>query len=170
MSKRHAALAAILAAAVLVLTGCAPIVALDAAPDANNPGCAQISVRLPDTIANKAKRETDAQATGAWGTPAVVLLRCGVNPIGPTTKPCVNVNGIDWVLMTDPLAKTIVYQTFGRIPATEVIIDHVSGVSDTEVLPVFSGAIATIKQTDKCLSTLDTDPNTTPVPTPTPTR
>jgi hypothetical protein len=168
-SRRKAAVAAILTAAVLALTGCAPIVALDAAADSNDPGCAEISVRLPDTVAGKAQRETNAQATGAWGTPTAVLLRCGVPPIGPTTKPCVSVNGVDWVLMTDPTAKSIVYQTFGRTPATEVIIDHVSGVSDSSVLPDLASAIATVKQTQKCLSTLDTDPTTaTPSPSPTP--
>ena len=47
-------------------------------------------------------------------------------------------NGIDWVLMTDPAAKSIVYQTFGRSPATEVIIDHVHGVSgDLSQDPMF---------------------------------
>jgi hypothetical protein len=34
------------------------------------------------------------------------------------------------------------------------------------VLPEFSGAIATVKQTEKCLSTLDTDPGPTGTPTP----
>lgn len=137
---------------------------LDPAADSNAPGCAEISVRLPDTVADKAERETDAQATGAWGDPTAVILRCGVPPIGATTKPCVNVNGVDWVLMTDPAAKTIVYQTFGRTPATEVIIDHVAGVSDSSVLPEFASAVSTVKQTQKCLSTLDTDPTATPSP------
>lgn len=181
MSLRPAALlAVILTSAGLALTGCTPIVSLDPAANANDPGCAEISVRLPDSVAGEQKRETDAQATGAWGDPAVVLLRCGVPPIGPTTKPCVNVNGIDWVLMTDPAAKSIVYQTFGRTPATEVIIDHVNGVSDSSVLPEFASAIATLKQTQKCLDTLDTEtsgatpgsssssgaPNVTPTPAP----
>lgn len=168
MSLRPAALlAVILTGAGMFLTGCAQTVSLDPATDANNPGCAEISVRLPDTVAGAQKRETDAQATGAWGDPAVVLLRCGVPPIGPTTKPCVNVNGIDWVLMTDPAAKTIVYQTFGRTPATEVIIDHVNGVSDAAVLPEFASAIANIEQTQKCLDTLDTQTSTaTPGPAP----
>lgn len=155
-------------AAGIALSGCAPIVSLQPAADANDPGCAEISVRLPDSVAGKDQRQTDAQATGAWGDPTSVLLRCGVPPIGPTTKPCVSVNGVDWVLMTDPTAKTIVYQTFGRTPATEVVIDHVSGVSDAAVLPEFASAIQTIKQTSKCLSTLDT--SLTPTPTPTPTR
>ncbi|MFP3465021.1 DUF3515 family protein [Leifsonia sp. SIMBA_070] len=163
-SPRRTLPALLLAAAALLLAGCTPTVSLDPAEGANAPGCAEISVRLPDTVADKAARETDAQATGAWGDPAAVILRCGVPPIGATTKPCVNVNGVDWVLMTDPAAKTIVYQTFGRTPATEVIIDHVSGVSDSSVLPEFASAISTIKQTEKCLSTLDTDPTATPTP------
>lgn len=174
MPRRHAALATLLAvpvltATLLTLTGCAPTVSLEAAADSNDPGCAEISVRLPDTVADKAKRETNAQATGAWGDPAAVLLRCGVPPIGATTKPCITVNGIDWVLMTDldknPTAKTLVYQTFGRTPATQVVIDHVSGASDAAVLPEFASAIATIPQTRKCLSTLDTGATPTPAPT-----
>ncbi|NUU08370.1 DUF3515 family protein [Leifsonia sp. C5G2] len=168
MKSRRALPVVLLASAAVLLAGCAPTVSLDPAANANAPGCAEISVRLPDSVADKAKRETDAQATGAWGDPAVVILRCGVPPIGPTTKPCVNVNGVDWVLMTDPAAKTIVYQTFGRTPATEVIIDHVSGVSDSSVLPEFASAVSTVKQTQKCLSTLDTDPTAAPTPTPSP--
>ena len=169
-SRRRALPAVLLAASALLLAGCAPTVSLEPAADSNSPGCAEISVRLPDTVADKDKRETDAQATGAWGDPAAVILRCGVPPIGATTKPCVTVNGVDWVLMTDPAAKTIVYQTFGRTPATEVIIDHVSGVSDSSVLPEFASAVSTVKQTQKCLSTLDTDlaPTATPTPTPSP--
>lgn len=173
MSARRTALALVLAAAALALTGCASTVSLDPAADANNPGCAEISVRLPDSVADKDRRQTDAQATGAWGDPAAVLLRCGVPPIGPTTKPCVDVSGVDWVLMSDPAAKQVVYQTFGRTPATEVVIDHVSGASDAAVLPEFASAISSIKQTQKCLSTLDTTltpPTPTPSPTPTPTR
>jgi len=176
VTVRRTALAAVLAAAALALAGCAPTVSLEPGAAANDPGCAEISVRLPDTVADKDKRITDAQATGAWGDPAAVILRCGVPPIGPTTQPCVSVNGVDWVLMTDPTAKTIVYQTFGRTPATEVVIDHVSGVSDSSVLPEFASAVSTIKQTRQCLSTLDTSltptdtPTATPTPTPTPTR
>jgi len=168
MSVRRSTLIALstvlLAGASLALAGCAPTVSLEPAAGANDPGCAEISVRLPDAVAGEEKRVTDAQATGAWGSPTAVLLRCGVPPIGATTKPCVNVNGVDWVLMTDPAAKTIVYQTFGRTPATEVVIDHVAGVSDSSVLPEFASAVSTIKQTQKCLSTLDTD--VTPTPTP----
>ncbi|AAT88844.1 hypothetical protein ATY41_10975 [Leifsonia xyli subsp. xyli] len=164
MSARRTILATFLTAAVFALTGCATTVSLDPAADANDPGCAEISVRLPDAVAGKARRQTDAQATGAWGEPAAVLLRCGVPPIGPTTRPCVTVNGIDWVLMSKPAAKTVVYQTFGRNPATEVIIDHVSGASDSSVLPEFASAVASVEQSEKCLSTLDTEVAPTSAP------
>lgn len=172
MPTRHAAAFAVLLALAAALAGCTPIVSLDPGAAANDPGCAEISVRLPDTVAGKDKRETDAQATGAWGDPTAIILRCGVPPIGPTTKPCVSVNGVDWVLMTDPAAKTIIYQTFGRTPATEVIIDHVGGVSDSAVLPEFASAISTLPQKQKCLSTLDaplTAPTASPTPSPAPT-
>jgi hypothetical protein len=162
------------AAAMLALgtlAGCAPTVALEAAPAANNPKCADVTVRLPATVAGKAQRQTDAQATGAWGDPTVVLLRCGVPPIGPTTKPCVDVSGIDWVLETSPAATTIRYITYGRTPATEVVISHgKGGVSDANVLPAFSEAIASIKQVHKCLDTADVPAPSTPTsssPTPT---
>jgi hypothetical protein len=165
--RLSAALPFVLAAGLL--SACAGTVPMTAAADSNSVGCADISVRLPDTVAGKAERETDAQATGAWGDPAVVLLRCGVAPIGPTTKPCVTVNGIDWVLETDPSASTIRYITFGRTPATEVAISHAAGgVSDAAVLPDLADAIGSVKQKQKCLANADV-PLPTDAPTPTPT-
>ncbi|HEY5224235.1 MAG TPA: DUF3515 family protein [Microbacteriaceae bacterium] len=158
-----AALPLLLAAGVL--SGCAPIVAMTAAPDSNSVGCADISVRLPDAVAGQAKRETDAQATGAWGNPAVVLLRCGVPPIGPTTKPCLTANGIDWVLENDPLSPALRYITFGRVPATEVVIQHgKNGVSDASVMADLASAIGSVTQTQKCIAASDV-----PAPTATPT-
>ena len=164
---------AALCSVALMLAGCAPTVALDPAPAANSPRCADITVHLPDTVAGKAQRETNAQATGAWGDPVVVLLRCGVTPIGPTTKPCITVNGIDWVLENDPAATALRYITFGRVPATEVVIQHgKGGVTDASVLPALADAIGTIPQQKKerCLDMADvTSPTTTPTPVPSPT-
>ena len=42
--------------------------------------------RLPETVDGLERRETNAQATGAWGNPASVLLRCGVPTPGPTAS------------------------------------------------------------------------------------
>lgn len=153
------------------LAACSPTVAMSPAAGANNPKCADVTVRLPATVAGKAQQNTDAQATGAWGDPAVVLLRCGVAPIGPTTKPCVAVNSgdvtVDWVLENDPADSVLRYITFGRTPATEVVIQHgTNGVSDADVLPAFGQAVGSIPQTSKCLSLSDVPaPTQTPAPT-----
>lgn len=161
---RRIAFAAVITAAVsLSLAGCAQTVALDAAPHANNPGCAAISVRLPKSIAGQAERNTDAQGTSAWGDPTTVLLRCGVALVGPTTQPCITVSGIDWVLESAQDAKVTRYITFGRDPATEVIIEHTGYVSDASVLPAFSNAVGSVTQTSKCLGPND---GITPSPTP----
>ena len=120
---------------------------MDPGEDANNPECANVTVRLPDTVADLAKRETNAQATGAWGSPAAVLLTCGVPIPGPTTLPCVSINDIDWI-EDDSLAPLYRYTTYGRTPAVEVVIDSnaVSGTTSlvdlgpaVEVLPVTGG-------------------------------
>lgn len=152
---------------MLLLAACVPTVAMKPAADANNPKCADVIVHLPDSLAGKAKRETNAQATSAWGDPAVVLLRCGVAPLGPTTKPCITVNGVDWVLENDPASASLRYITFGREPATEVVIAHgKGGVPDASVLPALADAIGEIPQQNgqKCVGASDV---ATPTPTPT---
>ena len=72
----------LLTAVFVSLAGCAAIVPLEPAPDANNPGCAEVIVRLPERVAEQPQRETNAQATGAWGSPASILLHCGVSVPG----------------------------------------------------------------------------------------
>lgn len=126
---RSLALAVLLPVAVL-LAGCAPTVALEPADDAINPICAEVIVRLPDTVAEMPERLTNAQATGAWGNPASVILRCGVPVPAPTAEdPCITVEGIDWLRHDDD--PNYVFTTYGRDPAVEVIIngDEVSGLS-----------------------------------------
>ena len=77
------------------LAGCTAGVSLEAAPDSNNPNCAEVSVRLPDQIAGLDKRVTDAQATGAWGNPSSVILRCGLPSVEVSTLPCVTASGVE---------------------------------------------------------------------------
>jgi hypothetical protein len=156
-----AAAGAALAAAAL--SGCAQTVSLDAAPHANNPGCAAISVRLPGTIAGQGQQHTDAQGTSAWGDPATVILRCGVALLGPTTQPCITVDGVDWVLESSQNTKVTRYITFGRDPATELIIERSGSVSAASVLPAISVSVRNIKATARCLG-----PNDAVTPTPLP--
>lgn len=121
--------AALLAGAVLLLlTGCTPIVALEPAENAADALCAEVMVRLPDTVPARdgdlTQRETDAQGTSAYGEPTAVIVRCGVPVPDPTaTLPCYSAGSIDWLLdeSDDP---NLVYTSYGRDPAVEVIVDQ----------------------------------------------
>lgn len=153
--------AAALALAVLLLAGCAPTVTLEPADDAANPLCAKVSVELTyvDTVAELAPRETNAQATAAWGEPATVLLRCGVASPPPTAEfPCVTVEGVDW-LRDDSGDPNFVFTTYGRTPAVEVIIDSDGdpdnpddGVSGLEALTDVARAVAQIPADRNCVA------------------
>ena len=147
ISKTLARLAAA-GALLLTLTACAPTVNIEAAPDSNNPACAEVSVRLPDDIDGNAKRVTNAQATAAWGNPSAVILRCGLPSVEVSTLPCVTASGVDW-LVDDSKKPMYRFITFGRKPATEVIVDSrkVAGVT---ALGDLSAAIQSIDATKHC--------------------
>jgi len=151
--------AAALATVVVSLTGCrGATVPMQPAPDAANPLCAEVSVRLPSAVDGLPVRATDAQATGAWGEPAMVLLRCGVTSPGPTTAECVDLDGIDWIVDRSLEAQSIyTFTTFGRSPAVEVTVDASgdSPVSGTGALIDLKDAVGRLPQTSKCLGADD---------------
>ncbi|RLP67959.1 DUF3515 domain-containing protein [Mycetocola manganoxydans] len=142
--------------ATTLLTGCVQAVPLEPADNANDPACADVTVRLPDTVADKPKRETSAQATGAWGAPAAVILHCGVPAPGPTTDACIALNGVDWIAdESDAANDTYRYTTYGREPAIEVVInadDETGGVSGTTALIDLTSAVQAIPATSACVS------------------
>ncbi|MDR6436008.1 hypothetical protein J2790_001129 [Paenarthrobacter nicotinovorans] len=144
-------------AATLALTACSPTVDVTAATDAANPACAPMMVALPDQIGDAALRKTNSQATAAWGEPSQVILRCGVNVPGPTTDRCVSVNDIDWVIKEGDPVYTLT--TFGREPATEILIDPVkleaANISSATVLTELAAAVGKIKATGKCVGQED---------------
>lgn len=128
-----AAVAALALVAAAALAGCSTTVDLDPATGANDPACAEVSVRLPGSVAEQPRRWTDAQATGAWGEPASsVLLRCGVEPPGPTEAKCITLGGVDWIVDESQAPRYLV-TTYGRVPAVEVFIDNET-VSPNDVL------------------------------------
>jgi hypothetical protein len=134
---------------VSALTACTPVINLDAAPDANNPACAEVSVRLPDVVGDQARRSTNAQATAAWGNPSAVILRCGLPEVSVSKLPCVTAGDVDW-LVDDSASPKYRFITFGRSPATEVIVDStvISGVSALEGV---ASAVGNIEATKQCL-------------------
>ncbi|TKJ98491.1 DUF3515 domain-containing protein [Plantibacter flavus] len=151
---------ALAAAATLALAGCAPAVTLEPAADANNPQCAEVTVRLPDVVAELPERGTDAQATGAWGDPATVLLHCGVAIPGPTTQQCQSVNGVDWII-DDADAPNYRFTTFGRAPAVEIVLDG-DAVASSTVLADLAPAVSVLPVTGKCTALGDAE---LPIPT-----
>lgn len=127
----------------LLLTGCAPTVSLQPAPQATSVGCAGIVVRLPDAIGSAGRRSTDAQGTAAWGAPASVTLTCGVTTPTVTTATCTTVDGVDWLLEQRRIGgvERAVLTTFGRQPGTQVVVDRAEVAPDT-VLTAVSDPVA----------------------------
>ncbi|SFB14900.1 Protein of unknown function [Cellulomonas marina] len=111
---------------MLVLAGCAATVPTTAGPEATDPVCAEVVLALPEDLGDGlVQQRTDAQATTAWGDPrAAVVLRCGVEPLGPTTDRCVTLEtpdggSVDWVVVEDDDGSWT-FTTYGRAPAVEV--------------------------------------------------
>ena len=147
-ARRTAALV-VIAALPLAAAGCARTVSLDAAPSANDPGCAEIMVRLPSSVGDGLGiRYTNSQATSAWGDPTAVILRCGIEQAEVSALPCLSVNDIDW-LVDDSDAPNYRFETYGRTPATEVIVDTEQAVGAT-VLEDLSLSISSVEATKQC--------------------
>lgn len=135
----------------LLVTGCSsgPVADVEPAPGATDPVCAEAMVALPDTVAGLDRRETDSQATAAWGDPSAVILRCGVPTPGPTTEHCVTANGVDWVTRDDGEYWTLT--TYGRTPAVEVLFDDTRAASSS-VMVDLAPAVSRIPATGGCTS------------------
>ncbi len=142
-------LAAALAMGTIALTGCTATVALEPAPDANNPACADVVVRLPDTIDTLAKRGTNSQSTAAWGEPTSVIFRCGLPEVSVSKLTCVTASDIDW-LVDDTNRPSYRFVSFARKPAIEVIVDSTK-VSGVTALDELSSAISYIPASKRCL-------------------
>lgn len=141
-------LAATLAIGTLALSGCTATVSLDPAADANNPACADVVVRLPDTIDTMQKRLTNSQSTAAWGEPTGVIFRCGLEPVTVSKFTCVTTSDIDW-LVDDSNKPSYRFVTFGRKPAVEVIVDS-KKVSGVTALDELASAVGQIPETARC--------------------
>ncbi|UTT62835.1 DUF3515 family protein [Microcella humidisoli] len=173
--RARRASAALLATAVLGVTGCAGTVALEPGPESNALACAEVMVSLPDTVGTVAlaRRSTNAQSTAAWGDPTAVIYRCGLPEQGPSDLPCFDVDGVDW-LLDESNAPRYVFTTYARTPVTEIIVDvtYIAGADAVRELSPFIAAKTTA--TARCLAATDVfgggsvSPTAEPTPTPTP--
>ena len=145
MRKNHLLLISVF---VLVLAGCAPVVPLEPAEQANNPACAEIMVRLPDELAGLSERRVNAQSTAAWGEPTAVILRCGLEPVEISPLLCVSASDVDW-LVDESKAPSYRFISYARSPATEVIVDS-NVVAGVTVLEELAASIGVLEATKRC--------------------
>ncbi|MFT4229380.1 MAG: DUF3515 family protein [Microbacterium sp.] len=149
--SRRILVALVVAASAAALASCSTTVSVQPAPDANDPLCAEVSVRLPATVDGMPRRFTDAQATGAWGDPTRVILACGVAAPGPSTLECTTIDGVDWLIdaSDDPDYR---FTTYGRTPAVEVYLEYdPTKTSSGNVLRELSAAVAQLPVDAQCL-------------------
>ena len=162
MIRRVSALFA-LAVAAASLTACTPTIHLEPADAANDPACAEVSVRLPDAIGDNKRVWTDAQATGAWGDPSIIIFRCGLDAPAASTLQCVSFNGVDW-LVDDSERPRLRMTTFGRTPAAQAYVDT-SKISGDQVLSALGSAAGTLPTNGaKCTSVSEATPDESDAP------
>lgn len=122
MTPRPAA--ALIALALPLLAGCAQPLVVDPAPYAADVDCARVMLAMPETVGGLEGRATSSQATAAWGEDFPLVMRCGVEPPGPTTDQCVSIETsgatVDWLAVDEDDAWRTV--TFGRSPAVELVV------------------------------------------------
>ena len=133
----------------LLLTGCSATVVMPTAPLANDPGCAEIIVRLPSETDGQTKRTTNSQSTAAWGEPVAITLTCGLEPVMVSALPCITAGDVDWIV-DDSAKPNYTFISFGRTPATAVTIDSTKS-SGANVLEDLGQAVQFTKQSKKCL-------------------
>jgi hypothetical protein len=131
------------------LTGCTNAVSMSAAPSANAAACAAVQVRLPATVDSEFDlRNTNAQATAAWGDPEVAIYHCGVAVPTVSDLPCFSQGGVDWI--RDDRGDQVVFTTFGRSPAVQVVVDSTKTTST--VVQELSDAVSSLpKDGHECL-------------------
>lgn len=123
---------------------------MEPAEGANDPACADVTVRLPKTVSGLERRTTNAQATGAWGDPVGVELRCGVPTSGPTTDMCVTVKGVDWII-DESAAPLYRFEAYGRSPGLEVFVNS-EIASGTLVTTDLANVARMLPQVRQCTS------------------
>jgi Protein of unknown function (DUF3515) len=148
--RRSVGAALALLAVVPLLAACSPTVQLTPEAGANTVACAGVISRLPTSLDGLGIRDTNAQGTGAWGTPSAVLLRCGLPTPDRSTLPCYTFGGIDYLVQQKGKdGQDAILTTYGRTPGVQIVID--TDRVSTSVLADLATAVATIPAARKCL-------------------
>ncbi|MFF7750732.1 DUF3515 family protein [Streptomyces sp. NPDC007971] len=146
-------------AIVVVVTGWArwgrpdgdPQHGLRAAQRATGPACRSLAGRWPGRLDGHGRERVGVSGAEAWGDGAVTA-RCGVTSPRLSPDPCMNVNGVDWLLeqARSRRAGKKVLVSYGRSPAVEVTVSPGVRAVDTVLLGL-SKAVAPIAQPFHCV-------------------
>ncbi len=131
---------------------------VEVAPHATEPVCASVVLAVPDSLGDGLpQRDTTAQAAAAWGDAAApVVLRCGVEPLGPTTEGCQTVEtpggaSVDWVVVPDEDGGWT-FTTYGREPAVELRVPSaVAAERSTAFVDQLGPAVALTEEVRSCV-------------------
>lgn len=162
--RRRTTLLAGTCLAALGLTGCASAVVVPPAPSAAAVGCAEVARTLPAEVAGLGARTTTAQGAAAWGPAGApeggsgeVVLRCGVEPPGPTTTRCTAISPeglpeVDWI--SDQDGRGARFTTYGRVPAVQLVVPATLTRADPTltqaILADVATAVATVPAQRRC--------------------
>lgn len=132
------------ALAGLALAGCSSAVRVTPFEGSATPQCQAVARAWPLTVGGQEPRVTAVQdvTVAAWGDPPIIA-RCGKLPPGPTTDPCIDADGVDWVAV--PREGGTEFTTYGRSPALEVLVPDDYATAPL-LLPAFAEAARTVEQ------------------------
>lgn len=156
-STARTTIQALLTACVLSLTlvACSSPVTIPPAQHAPAAECAVVIVNLPDTLEGQPSRSTTSQSTAAWGDPAVLLFRCGLEMPVASDEVCFEAGGIDWLSLADDEGNYR-FISYGRDPAVELIISADTQLNNRAALEELSEAVGLLTQYHYCSTLSET--------------
>nr|WP_276548204.1 DUF3515 family protein [Brachybacterium muris] len=152
------------ASAVVALLGglaACGTVTVPAGPAASDPLCAEIVLGAPHEMLGLERSETSSQGTVAWGSGEdTVVLRCGVEPPGPTTDACTRLEDpsgvqVDWIVREQD--EIVLLTTYGRVPAVDISVPRSVAPDQPSAAALDMGRLvdATIPAIDHCVGAGD---------------
>ena len=143
-----------LSAVLVVREVTSPASGIEPAGHAASAACTGLEDGYLDQVGGKDLDRSGPPGVATWGDGDIVW-RCGLTPIPPTGDPCVNVNGVDWVLQEGRSTggrKTLL--TYGRTPAVEVTVQDGAAAIDG-VLVDISRMARPLRKYSKCIAVSD---------------
>ena len=94
------------------------------------PACAPALAELPQTVLGRRRLDRPPNAgrpvDAGWGDP-VITVACGLDPVEPTTAPCLTVDGVDWIFLEPQDGGDLSFRSYGTSLAVEVVVPQSYG-------------------------------------------